>query len=211
MFIIKIFFKVVNNIDNSFRILKKKLEEDSNISVVDFSDVEIPFENNKDLMEILYFYNVSLLGISEERISLCESFIGSGFFQKRNMSFEQYLNFFYSTFFSGRKSLYIFEELSFTKKENPLKNIVIPYKRENGVFYFKKLKPKYKSFIKLEQAVEKGKDLWNIEAIKEVDLYKDSFCFRFPISFEERDLLEYYSLFIFNKEVKKIDEIQQNN
>lgn len=193
-------FPSASNINIGFDKLKSKINKKefrfSNKTKIDIFNIEIPKEYNVDLARLMFEYNCEFIGISEDRLSILNSIINTGYFIKENLSSNQYYEFF--------RSLLEKTDFNFIILDNTYKNsisrhksidfyVIKPLYFNNNYFYFKKLKSRFVEPSSLEFALNNNLNIWEQSSIRIQDISNFEVGFRLPSTNRERQFLKLYN------------------
>lgn len=193
-------FPSTSNINIGFDKLKSKINKKefrfSNKTKVDIFNIEIPKEYNVDLARLMFEYNCEFIGISEDRLSILNSIINTGYFIKENLSSKQYYEFF--------RGLLEKTDFNFIILDNIYKNsinrhksvdfyVIKPLYFNNNYFYFKKLKSRFVEPTSLEFALNNNLNIWEQSSIRIQDISNFESGFRLPSTNRERQFLNLYN------------------
>lgn len=203
----EILFPNKGNISRGFEWFYENLEQQEIGSLkqarINFFNLSIPKEYNIDMARLKALYNCEVVGISNERDSVLNSIINTGFFIKENKTPKEYYQTFRRLLELTDFSLMILDNTYYnsenlSKKRVPF-TIVNPLYFENNYFYYQKLKVGFVQPKQLEQAMSSGKDVWQQESIHVYSLAEPHSGFRFATTSEERDYLDFYTEILSNR------------
>lgn len=195
-------FPKSSNIKEGFDKLFKKLEkekfslDETTKTKINIFNIDISKEYNVDLAKLVFEYNCELVGISEDRLSIINSIINTGYFLKTKLSKIEYYNLFRELLENIDFNFIILDNVyknSINKEKDIEYYVIKPLYFDSKYFYYQKLKSHFTEPKNLERALDNNVNIWEMGSIRIQDISDVEVGFRLASNKKEYEYLMLYN------------------